>query len=240
MTRRPPQAFTLIELLVVIGIISLLISMLTPSLSRARQQAKSTVCLARLSEFMKGITAYASDYAFALPPMRWEERVATGGSGSGGGTPGGSGVVVYRGWAEALYMSLYQDDDFPKDQNFPVQRNLDGRFELFVCKEAEPKIASSGHYRVYDPAWSRGSLDQVKARLPLIVDANPVVTNPDDLLRSDIPREHIAGLEGEAYIHEVHYGGANYAFNDGHAERSTRLKELLAEDWDLDPDTPNR
>jgi prepilin-type N-terminal cleavage/methylation domain-containing protein/prepilin-type processing-associated H-X9-DG protein len=219
------SAFTLIELLVVIGIISLLISMLTPSLSRARQQAKATVCLARLSEVMKGLTAYAGDYDFALPPMRYEVRRDSG---------------IYHGWAEALYESLYQDRDYAMTENFPVQRNREGRFKLFMCHEAEPKESSSGHYRAYDVAWSRGSLDAVKARLPLIVDANPLVTLSEDLLRSDVPRERIAGLEGEAYIHERHYGGANFAFNDGHAERSTKLKEQLAEDWDLNPDTPNQ
>ena len=60
------QAFTLIELLVVIAIISMLISILTPSLARARQQAKSTVCMATLNEMMKGIVAYGNDYNFAL------------------------------------------------------------------------------------------------------------------------------------------------------------------------------
>ena len=71
------------------------------------------------------------------------------------------------------------------------------------------------------------------------MDANPVVKDKDDLERADIPKEHIAGLEGEAYIDERHYGGANYTFNDGHAVRDTQLKRKLADDWDLDPDTPN-
>ena len=50
----------------------------------------------------------------------------------------------------------------------------------------------------------------------------------------------MAGLIGEAFIDERHYGGANFAYNDGRAERSTNLKEMLARDWDLDPTTPNQ
>ena len=103
-----------------------------------------------------------------------------------------------------------------------------------------PLADNTGHYRVYEGAWRAGSLDGVRLRVPLIMDANPQVTFSEDLLRADIPRPRIAGLEGEAYIDERHYGGANYAFADGHVERSTGLKEQLAEDWDLDPDTPNQ
>jgi prepilin-type N-terminal cleavage/methylation domain-containing protein/prepilin-type processing-associated H-X9-DG protein len=219
------RCFTLIELLVVVGIISLLISILTPSLSRARQQAKATVCLTRLSEFMKGLTSYAGDCQFQLPPMTYKAEDKEDSK--------------LHGWAEVLYTYLYQDRDYAWDMDFPVQRNHNGRYELWVCKEGVPLADSTGHYRVYEVSWLKGSLDKVKARLPLITDANPEVDDPNDLLLSCIPKEHIAGLEGEAYIDERHYGGANYAFNDGHAERSTNLKEQLAEDWDLDPNTPN-
>lgn len=219
------SSFTLLELLVVIAIISLLISILTPSLSRARQQAKSTVCLTRLSEFMKGLTSYAGDYNFQLPPMMYKAQDTE--------------ASQLHGWAEALYRYLYQDQDYAFDQDFPVQRNRDGRYELWVCKEGMPLANSTGHYRVYELPWLTGSLDGMKARVPLIMDANPQVTDPNDLPLSYIPRQHIAGLAGEAYIDERHYGGANYSFNDGHAERSTSLKKKLAEDWDLDPNTPN-
>jgi prepilin-type N-terminal cleavage/methylation domain-containing protein/prepilin-type processing-associated H-X9-DG protein len=219
----PFRAFTLIELLVVIAIISLLISILMPSLSRARQQARSTVCMASLNEIMKGVIAYAGDYEFRLPPLRFPVRRQE--------------PVVYHGWAEALYRSLYGADDYSREENFPVMHNREDRFPLWVCKEAEPRADSTGHYRVYEFTWSRGRLDAVFYRLPLLMDANPQVTDPNDLRRSDIPNERIAGLEGEAYVDERHYGGANYAFNDGHVERRTNFKEELALDWDLDPNT---
>ncbi len=53
------SAFTLIELLVVVAIIALLVSILLPSLRRAREQARETVCASHLLQFGRGFYAYA-------------------------------------------------------------------------------------------------------------------------------------------------------------------------------------
>lgn len=64
---RQQVAFTLIELLVVVAIIALLISILLPSLARAREGARSSVCLSNLKQFGYGVVMYTAESKSILP-----------------------------------------------------------------------------------------------------------------------------------------------------------------------------
>ena len=67
MKKRRQTGFTLIELLVVVAIIAVLISILLPSLQAAREQGKTTVCLANLRTFAQAANAYLMDDQDDLP-----------------------------------------------------------------------------------------------------------------------------------------------------------------------------
>lgn len=82
------RAFTLVELLVVIGIIAVLIAILMPALSRAKDQATRLQCMNNLRNIMHAVTMYVSENKDSLPYCNWA------------GTPPG-----HQGW---LYLDPIQ------------------------------------------------------------------------------------------------------------------------------------
>ncbi|MGA2232998.1 MAG: prepilin-type N-terminal cleavage/methylation domain-containing protein [Tepidisphaeraceae bacterium] len=94
------KAFTLVELLVVIGIIGVLIGILLPALSRARQQSQTIVCTSNLRSIGQGITEYIDDYRGVFPPSNYYKGLSWDSQGRQLPTEPSSGYVH---WSAFLY-----------------------------------------------------------------------------------------------------------------------------------------
>jgi prepilin-type N-terminal cleavage/methylation domain-containing protein/prepilin-type processing-associated H-X9-DG protein len=226
---RLPHApsFTLIELLVVIAIISLLISILLPSLGRAREQGKSVHCLARLKEFGNAIAAYENVSGGALPPARWrpdDEDLYPGGTIGRTGTTVPCAEPCEYGWSELLFSFVYSEP-VQVPERYPVQRNVEATRwqQYFVCRSVGDIGPNSGNYRVYLPSWSAGTYaldrdgvygldakalpdrpaqrERIRPKMPLIGDANELSERGDGL-----------GVDDCSYIDA---GEADYSGDDG-------------------------
>ncbi|MEN6386715.1 MAG: type II secretion system protein [Phycisphaerales bacterium] len=74
------KGFTLVELLVVISIIAMLLAVLMPALSKAREQAKVTMCLANCKQLGVIIATYRAEYDGRVPIVlnRWAADLTAG------------------------------------------------------------------------------------------------------------------------------------------------------------------
>lgn len=64
------QNFTLLELMVVIAVMGILLSLLIPSLMRAKEVAIESTCLSNRAQNMRGLTMYAQKNDFYFPASR--------------------------------------------------------------------------------------------------------------------------------------------------------------------------
>lgn len=73
------NAFTLVELLVVIAILSILASLLAPSLKKARDSAKSIKCISNIRQIGTAWMLYAADNDDRFPPdCEWQAGMVGG------------------------------------------------------------------------------------------------------------------------------------------------------------------
>ena len=79
------------------------------------QQAKAVHCLARLHDYGTGLMTYATDYDDSFPPALWLHA-----------DPDDAAYVHRFGWSEILWSYVYKEEIRQRD-NFPVQRNVEGR-----------------------------------------------------------------------------------------------------------------
>ncbi|HBG25620.1 MAG: hypothetical protein A2Y10_01205 [Planctomycetes bacterium GWF2_41_51] len=119
--RTKDKGFTLVELLVVISIIALLLSILIPSLNRARKQSQKIVCGTRMKQTGISQIAWSMDHGGYATPLfeKWENYI-------GGGAPGSDTGLL---WTEMLIKGKYA-----MDMNFfrcpignPNQRTIENK-----------------------------------------------------------------------------------------------------------------
>jgi prepilin-type processing-associated H-X9-DG protein/prepilin-type N-terminal cleavage/methylation domain-containing protein len=146
MPRPRRTAFTLLELLVVIAIITLLISILLPSMSAARRQARAAACLSNLRQISHGWHMYADDNNDVSVPGRYAN------AGGGAANPAnwyevGNGLKYRPRWITTMgkYVGLFAFN-FPSTSD--ERQDYDGK--VYVCPEVPERIDERNHAYGYN------------------------------------------------------------------------------------------
>jgi prepilin-type N-terminal cleavage/methylation domain-containing protein/prepilin-type processing-associated H-X9-DG protein len=125
--------FTLVELLVVIGIIALLISILLPALSRARETANTVKCASNLRSVGQGMAQYLANNKNTYPAAYIYEGMQIQGAAPSGTQLPPAADKGYVHWSAMIYN---RKDTAANDSIF---RQLSG-WEMFTC----PSIDKGG------------------------------------------------------------------------------------------------
>jgi prepilin-type N-terminal cleavage/methylation domain-containing protein len=134
-SRKLNQGFTLVELLVVIGIIAVLIGVLLPALSKAREQAKIIQCASNERQILLMFAQYAVQQRGWLPPFT-----------QGCAMPLPSdGTPASWGWDGILMQTLYKDS---WQAHLESRTSEPLRYQVFKCPaDLFPRRSDTATYR---------------------------------------------------------------------------------------------
>lgn len=146
------KGFTLVELLVVISIIALLISLLLPSLAKARKEAVSTVCLSNLRELGQATLEYSDSNRGAVIPYGWDFPFY--------GTTGADAAQYNMGWTRLLapYLAGSRVPYLPGTQEYSEPRSV---LAIMTCPATTnlPNIPGSWGPGSATAAWRQWNAD---------------------------------------------------------------------------------
>ena len=236
-SRQSGETFTLIELLVVITIIAVLVSLLLPALSGAKEKGRQAACLSNQHQCHIGTQAYAADFSGVVLAETvagghidlWPQFLAAkNDSCAKDYTP----YISYSG-AFGCPSNPHYNQDFLKD---PVASRAIGNYSFALC------VGGAGH-----PNWNfiksvtPGAADtypwtsSVPANMTLeFMDAVPnpanivMLADSVTLHTSASPSSMMASFStsgGSSWspsgIHLIHNNQANHIYYDGHGRNAT-------------------
>ena len=203
------SAFTLIELLVVVAIISLLVSILLPSLSQARELARRAVCAAHLHHIVAAQSMYAVDNS------GWTTRLCYHDTSWVDGHPGGYGnenpIWGYAAWFPDVE---YGGQPGPVGPGLLVGQYLSEDGHIFYC----PSQYDHSHIFDGERGWSNWG-ERINNNPGYYYGSAATVVMGSWARRSQRAEEDTTALHGDIWYwyhyRSSYHTGINTAYTDG-------------------------
>jgi prepilin-type N-terminal cleavage/methylation domain-containing protein len=242
--RRAAAGFTLVELLVVIGIIALLIAILLPSLSRARETANRVKCGSNLRSLGQSFLLYANENKGVGPRTYYEAgpgRPFTDAAppflqvGAGAAQPFGGlrGFVGTNNITAALFLLIRTQDVTPEVFICPssdgVRDNFGGGSNHAQTRSNFSKLPDNLGYSHANPypdaeletgGYVRDKSQRLNSEFALMADVNPGKSASSSARDVTLPKdENAPSSEMRKANSANHRGdGQNVLFGDFHVE----------------------
>lgn len=220
------KGFTLIELLVVIAIIALLVSILMPGLSRARELAKRASCASNASSIGKAIALYQGSYKDAYPWVASQDfsiPVEDGAVNDPKDKSNTAAVSITRllyllvrdGQGTALFVCPSADSDTADTKNPRPSEEDEHRYDF-----TDAENVSYGYQRPLEDK-TNGVTGRSSSQVAILADS--VKSNPD-IEHTDWDEDNISTTVAKAALSHNHTAGEyiNVLYADSHVGNGNR------------------
>lgn len=218
------RAFTLIELLIVVSILALLVSILLPALSHAREITRAAICMSNLRHWGVGLNCYMAEYNGYIPHR-------------GQGIQKVTQIDRTGDWFNAL--PRYVNEKPYSTLYYAGCKPAPGDKSMFICPSAEFPAGWNPAdnffpyaMNIYLSPWNTGALTnpyEIQHNIRRIRWPNQLVFMADaygpcsSTLPVPVPAP-VSPTDTHRYAVIVrHSGRANLVFVDGHVETQTGI-----------------
>lgn len=230
------RKFTLLELLVVISIISILLSLTLPAVSRARSKIYSSVCSSNLKRIGQGVVVYSNDFnGYSMP-------ASFGDTSDGGYNHFINYMISIDGYAASLFKCPMMDEEdmFDPAGHDPETGNVytQASYIMNIIKPGNwngsglPGSSNLSGWGIDSTTPVRVSQVKNPSSKLLVMDVIEGISNShsgvNNFQRSDhgLVTSPPTGLK--RWVGLLHFGKFNSSFGDGHVNLMNRSE---AKDW---------